>query len=139
MRSAEDDLIGITNSHRISFEPSKEIHVLADRHKLEQVIINFVNNAVKYSDPDTTIKVTCEEKEGQVFVSVEDQGMGIPIKDQAFIFDRFYRVESDSTKNIKGFGMGLYICKEIIESHQGEIGVDSIKGEGSKFWFAIPA
>jgi len=64
--------------------------------------------------------------------------MGIPEKDQPFVFDRFYRVESESMKNKKGFGIGLYICREIIERHHGTIGLESTEGEGSTFWFTLP-
>lgn len=69
---------------------------------------------------------------------VKDQGMGIPVKDQPFVFDRFYRVESEAMKNKKGFGLGLYICKELIERRNGQTGLESRDGDGSTFWFRLP-
>lgn len=138
MNSSKEDMVGLTSSHQIIFEPSDHIFVEADRNKIEQVIINFINNAVKYSEAATIIKISCFATENDVVLSVSDQGMGIPPKDQPFIFDRFYRVENDAMQSVKGFGIGLYICKEIIESHQGKIGVESTIGKGSRFWFSLP-
>lgn len=138
IRLTEEDCIAIINSHRVLFESVDLINVEADRNKVEQVLTNFINNAVKYSPADTAIHVKCHQQDGYVNISVKDEGMGIPVKDQPFIFDRFYRVESDAMKNKKGFGMGLYICKEIIERHNGQIGVSSEEGHGSTFWFRLP-
>ena len=132
------ECLTMIKSHRLIFEPAEIAVVEADRSKVEQVVINFINNAVKYSAYDTRITVNCSVKNGFITISVKDQGMGIPKEDQPFIFDRFYRVESDAMKSTKGFGMGLYICKEIIERHNGQIGVDSAEGSGSKFWFRLP-
>jgi two-component system sensor histidine kinase VicK len=64
--------------------------------------------------------------------------MGIRLQDQKKLFERFYRVEGENTNSIAGFGIGLYICKEIIEGHQGQIGVESNLGKGSTFWFTLP-
>ncbi|WAC39017.1 sensor histidine kinase [Pedobacter sp. SL55] len=82
--------------------------------------------------------MNCQRKEACVKVSVTDSGMGIPIKDQPHIFDRFYRVLGPQTENITGFGIGLYLCKEIIGRHGGRVGVESDYGKGSTFWFEIP-
>lgn len=138
IRSTEEECLTVMSSHKFVFEPSETVAVEADRNKIEQVLINFISNAVKYSPADTIIKVSCSTKEGYVHIAVKDQGMGIPLKDKPFIFDRFYRVESDAMKNKKGFGIGLYICKEIVERHHGQIGVESKEGSGSLFWFRLP-
>ncbi|RZJ33566.1 MAG: PAS domain S-box protein, partial [Chryseobacterium sp.] len=135
--SEEDSLVTI-NSHKVIFAPIETTQVDADQDKIEQVLINFINNAVKYSPAGSTIEVSCITKTGMAKISVKDQGMGIPIADQPFIFDRFFRVESDAMKDKNGFGIGLYICKEIIERHQGTIGVESTEGQGSVFWFSLP-
>nr|WP_314491856.1 ATP-binding protein [uncultured Chryseobacterium sp.] len=135
---AEEESMVTISSHKVVFAPVDITPLNADQDKIEQVLINFINNAVKYSPEGTTIKVTCITKNGIAHVSVKDQGMGIPLADQPFIFDRFFRVESEAMKNKKGFGIGLYICKEIIERHQGTIGVESIEGQGSTFWFTLP-
>lgn len=71
-------------------------------------------------------------------VSVKDEGMGIKVQDQEKIFDRFYRVQSQHTRHISGFGIGLYLSAEIIRHHEGHIGVDSEKGVGSTFYFELP-
>jgi len=138
LKVTEEECLSMITSHHLVFEPTTSAMVEADRNKVEQVLINFINNAVKYSPTDTVIHVKSFTKDGYVHITIKDQGMGIPLKDQGFIFDRFYRVESDAMKNKKGFGMGLYICKEIIERHNGQIGMESMEGTGSTFWFSLP-
>lgn len=135
---AEEDSLVTINSHTVVFAPTETTPLDADQDKIEQVLTNFINNAVKYSPSGTIIEVSCSTKKGMMKVCVKDQGMGIPIADQPFIFDRFFRVESDAMKDKNGFGIGLYICKEIIERHQGTIGVESTEGQGSVFWFSLP-
>lgn len=134
----EEDCLNMISSHTLVFEPAETALLKADRNKIEQVVINFINNAIKYSPHNTTINIKCFTRDGFVHIAVKDQGMGIPAKDQPYIFDRFYRVESDAMKNKKGFGLGLYICKEIIERHNGQIGLESKEGIGSTFWFRLP-
>ena len=137
VRIAEEESLATITSHTVAFAPVEFTPVKADKDKIEQVLINFINNAVKYSPEGSTINVSCVTTEGMAHVCVTDKGMGIPVKDQPFIFDRFYRVESENMKNKQGFGIGLYICKEIIESHHGQIGVESIVGKGRTLCFAI--
>ncbi|WP_294246786.1 ATP-binding protein [uncultured Chryseobacterium sp.] len=138
VRIAEEESLATVTSHQVVFAPVEFTPVEADQDKIEQVLLNFINNAVKYSPGGSVINVSCTTENGVAQVYVKDQGMGIPSKDQPFIFDRFYRVESEAMKNKKGFGIGLYICKEIIERHNGQIGVESTEGQGSTFWFTLP-
>lgn len=138
VKDAEESVMPETTSHKIIFKPVEETWVNVDKDKIEQVINNFISNAIKYSPPYTTIQVACVTIGNYAHVSVKDEGMGIRPQDQERLFDRFYRVEGQETKSIAGFGIGLYICKEIIERHEGKIGVESKPGEGSTFWFDLP-
>ncbi|MDB5124640.1 MAG: yycG 5 [Mucilaginibacter sp.] len=124
--------------HVISFEPQKDIVVSADREKVGQVITNLLSNAIKYSDKGRAIIISCKKTGNNVMVSVTDNGIGIKLKDQEKLFQRFYRVESERMKNISGFGIGLYLANEIIQLHKGKIGVESEEGKGSTFYFSLP-
>ena len=130
-------LITIT-THQVILHPVGDIQVKGDQEKLEQVLVNFINNAVKYSPAGSNINVGCITKDGWVKISVTDEGIGIPKQDQPHIFDRFYRVLGAHTEHVTGFGIGLYLCKEIIDRHGGRVGVESEHGKGSTFWFMIP-
>jgi PAS domain S-box-containing protein len=114
------------------------LEIIADRDKIEQVLINFMDNAIKYSPSNSTITMHVAIHSGYFEVEIKDQGKGINHKDQKQIFNKFYRVNDDADRYASGFGIGLFICKEIIQKHQGEIGVDSQIGQGSTFWFKIP-
>lgn len=114
-----------------------ELEVFADKHRLDQVIVNFVNNAVKYASNSKTIRIHIEKVAHQAKVSVTDQGPGIPKDKVGHLFDRFFRVDGQG-KTYSGLGLGLYIAAEIIERHQGKIGVESELGKGSTFWFTVP-
>lgn len=128
----------ITNSHKIEFEAPATINVNADREKIGQVISNFLNNAIKYSSKGTTIIINATASDGNLQVAVTDEGIGIKTKDQAKIFQRFYRVDDDELKSISGFGIGLYLSSEIIQRHKGKIWVKSVEGKGSTFYFSLP-
>jgi two-component system sensor histidine kinase VicK len=122
----------------INFKPGGAVHVHADADKLEQVMINFLSNAIKYTPKGGTIEVDCQVVDDKAQVSVTDEGMGIDQKDIDRLFERFYRVESKATEKIPGFGIGLYLCAEIIRHHHGKIWVNSQTGKGSTFYFEIP-
>ncbi|RYY56556.1 MAG: response regulator [Chitinophagaceae bacterium] len=119
-------------------EGHADVTVNGDIIRLEQVLINFLSNAVKYSPTVREIHVICRMLPGdRLLVQVKDSGIGIPKADQALIFDKFYRTD-ESTKNFQGLGLGLYICADILSRHQCEYGVESNEGTGSVFYFIIP-
>ena len=111
--------------------------VLGDEVRIEQVLINLMNNAIKYSPDSDRIIVHTESNKQEVKVSIQDFGIGVPIKNQAPIFDKFYRVEETSVR-FQGLGLGLYISAEIIRQHKGTYGMESQLGVGSTFYFTLP-
>ncbi|UCC62605.1 MAG: HAMP domain-containing histidine kinase, partial [Anaerolineae bacterium] len=113
--------------------------VLGNPLRLGQAVSNLVGNAIKYTSHGGQISVSVTNEDGQVVVTVEDNGIGIPSADLAYIFDKFYRVQAKETEGITGSGLGLSIVKSIVEKHQGRIWVRSQVGEGSTFNFVLPA
>lgn len=114
-----------------------ELNLFADEMRIEQVIINFVTNAIKYGPDGEEIHLITEIRENDLYFSVKDFGIGMSQEHVQKIFDKFYRIEETSTR-FQGLGIGLYICQEIIERHQGKIGATSIPDQGSEFYFQIP-
>ena len=113
--------------------------VLADYDKIEQVLVNLVENAIKYSPVGGPIVLAAEPTSTEVIVSVTDSGIGVPVSERERIFDRFSRLDSRYVRERKGAGLGLYICKAIVEAHGGRIWVESIPGAaGSRFCFTLP-
>jgi len=117
---------------------SADISVTADKDRLEQVIINLIDNAIKFNKKKGFVRIFGEEINGKVKIIVEDSGIGIPEKDIPRIFERFYRVDKARSRELGGTGLGLSIVKHIIELHNGSAGVESTEGLGSKFWFILP-
>lgn len=111
--------------------------VQADRSRIEQVLTNLFSNAAKYSPYNSVITINCTTQDDVVTISVADNGVGIPEKELGLLFNKFHRVKTTYNKT-KGYGLGLYICAEIIKVHKGKIGVESKEGEGSVFWFSLP-
>jgi PAS domain S-box-containing protein len=112
--------------------------VAADKDRVRQILINLVENAIKYSPKPGTIELGVETFEGVVLFRVLDEGLGIPAEEQARIFDKFYRLDPDMTRGIGGTGLGLYICKELVERMGGRIWVESRREKGSAFFFDLP-
>ena len=119
--------------------PPEPALVLGNDLRLRQVISNLVGNAIKYTPEAGRVRLTVQQGDRTVLLSVEDTGMGIPIGDLPYIFDKFYRVESDATADIQGTGLGLSICKSVTEKHGGRIWAESVPGKGSIFYVALPA
>ncbi|MEO8036528.1 MAG: ATP-binding protein, partial [Acidobacteriota bacterium] len=113
--------------------------VYGDRDRLEQVLGNLLENAVKYSPEGSKISVSVEVRGGQFMNAVSDHGIGIPLDELAQVFERFHRGRQVSSTNYGGLGLGLYITKQIIERHGGQIWVESKEGLGTTFFFSLPA
>ena len=116
----------------------QELLINGDKNRIEQVLVNLVDNAIKFNRDKGFIKIYHENSGGKINVVVEDSGMGIPQNDISRIFERFYRVDKARSRQLGGTGLGLSIVKHIVELHGGITGVESTEGLGSKFWFALP-
>jgi two-component system CheB/CheR fusion protein len=136
--TVEDIEYAYKNIH-VSVQVDSICQVNADRDRIGQVLINFITNAIKYSPDDQNIEIKVfQTDDTTVSVSVKDHGIGIEEQDQQNIFKRFYRVTGKNEETFSGFGIGLYLAKEIIERHDGQVSVKSKKGEGSTFIFTLP-
>jgi signal transduction histidine kinase len=125
---------------QFSMPPEEHIYVVIDANRIGQVIINYLTNAIKYAPADRPIEVSvCQERE-HALVSVRDEGPGLSQSDRERVWERFYRVREIKTLNGSSvsLGLGLHICKTIVQLHHGEVGVHSIPGKGSTFWFTLP-
>ncbi|UNC90881.1 two-component system histidine kinase PnpS [Candidatus Contubernalis alkaliaceticus] len=118
--------------------PDSPVHVLGDEDKIHQVLLNLLDNSMKYTPEGGSIKVTLLEKVKEILVVVEDTGIGIPREEISRIFERFYRVDKARSRKMGGTGLGLAIVKHIIETHHGRIWVESNLTQGSRFYFTLP-
>ena len=109
------------------------LYVNADKEKIQQVLYNLVDNAIKFSHPDSSIRIETTERHNKIFVSVKDSGIGIPKEDQKLIFNRFYKTDLSRGKDKKGTGLGLSIVQEILRAHD----VVSTENVGSEFIFSL--
>ncbi|WP_342644498.1 ATP-binding protein [Mucilaginibacter sp. CSA2-8R] len=138
INEVEDEVLSTIGSHQIVFAPVEATWIHADRDKIGQVINNFISNAVKYSPPGSNINITCEATSNKLVLNVRDEGIGINQEDQPRLFKRYFRVNNSGYQNVAGFGIGLYLCAEIIKQHGGKIGVESKMRKGSTFYFELP-
>jgi signal transduction histidine kinase len=128
----------IASRHKLLVElPSEDIEIRVDAQKVGQVVINLLTNAIKYSEPHSSIRLFCSRYGDQVRISIEDEGMGIAPQHLDRIFNRFYRI-AKSSSSTEGMGLGLYISQEIIAGHKGRIWAESVEGKGSTFHIDLP-
>jgi signal transduction histidine kinase len=118
---------------------SDEENVSADFGRIQQVLYNLIDNAIKFSHQNSTVDIITEEKGSKVMVSVKDHGIGIPKDAINKIWERFYKTDLSRGKDKKGTGLGLSIAKEIIEAHDENITVVSTEGAGTEFTFSLPS
>lgn len=128
--------LSLVKQRKIILKRGLAVYSNANKERISQVMVNFINNAIRYSEEDIVVRVY--EKPGKACIEVEDFGMGIKKENLAKIFERYYRINHADDYAKEGAGIGLYICNEIIKSHQGEIKVKSKVGHGSTFIIELP-
>lgn len=138
MREIVENIQGTTSTHQIVAREIGDIRVVGDKDRLGQVLINLLTNAIKYSPQANRVLLQTVTNGQQVTVSVQDFGIGIAETYHHHIFERFYQVTDPQEKTYPGLGIGLYIVHEIIRRHQGNIWVESRKGQGATFFFTLP-
>ncbi|MBW2480031.1 MAG: DUF3365 domain-containing protein [Deltaproteobacteria bacterium] len=129
--------LSIDKNVAITYENPRDILVELDLERIEQVLVNLIENAIKFSDSGTEIKIKVEEDPAYVTVAVRDQGMGISAENLNTIFDKFSTVPSAGVNKPEGTGLGLAICRAIVEGHDGRIWAESVEGESSTFYFTL--
>jgi len=132
-----DEIQHTTSQHRIELDVNSNASVYADKERIGQVIVNFLSNAIKYSNDAESIFVASYLDDDEVILSVRDYGIGISRDLQHLVFDQFYRVGGNLQHTYPGLGLGLYISSEIVKNEGGRIWVESEEGEGSTFYFAL--
>lgn len=133
-----EDLQRTSTKHTIVKELKGKKIIYSDKERIEQVVINFITNAIKYSPQAVKIIVKTSIKENEVSLCVKDFGLGISQENQKKVFEQFYRVDGDQQNTFPGLGLGLYISSEIIKQEDGKIWVESEEGKGSTFCFSLP-
>lgn len=126
-----------SGTHHITLQGDMELQIHADEQQIDQVLVNLVNNAVKYAPGSKEITITITKLEDTAKIAITDHGPGVLPEKIPHLFDRYYRADYSGLQ-FSGLGLGLYICAEIIKKHGGEIGVDSVVNKGSTFWFTLP-
>ncbi len=138
VKKAVVDFQFATDTHHIVKEGEIKDQVFGDQSRIEEVLTNLITNAIKYSPKAVKVVVRVGTDKNNAIVCVQDFGFGISKKDQAKVFERFYRTGDKDEMNVAGFGLGLYISAEIVKGHHGKIWIESTKGKGSKFYFTLP-
>jgi len=139
LQKAVDEAQFRGSDHNIVLELGKKLpRVDIDARRIRQVLDNIIDNACKYSSEGTKVVVSARREGQEVIISIADQGVGIPDEEKDKIFDRMYRIEQRLTPEVGGVGLGLAVCKGLVEAHGSRICVESELGKGSTFYFALP-
>jgi len=144
LRSIVADVIALAEARRQDYSVSfcisipDNLYVEADRTRLEQILSNLIDNAVKFNRPGGLVTIIAEQKADKAVVTVEDTGVGVAVSDLPRIFERLYRADKSRSNRIEGTGLGLAIVKHLVQAHRGEITATSVLGRGSRFSFTLP-
>jgi PAS domain S-box-containing protein len=139
VREAVEAIATTTRSHQLELTlPPESIEIYIDSTRIGQVVTNLVTNAVKYSPDGKKVYITVLLQGEAIICKIKDHGIGIPVDKQKRIFDRFYRVDTLPKGKFDGLGLGLFIASEIVDHHNGKIGLTSNEGDGAEFWFTLP-
>jgi signal transduction histidine kinase len=138
IREITDEIMITALTYNIELDLGDGLMINADKDRISQVLVNLLTNAIKYSPGESRIIIKTYPSGNETVIAIKDFGIGIDSEDHEKIFDRFYRVEGKDEKAFPGFGIGLYIVKEIVSLHEGRIWVESERGNGSCFYFTLP-
>jgi PAS domain S-box-containing protein len=119
--------------------PDRASPILCDENRLRQILVNLVDNAIKYSPEGGDVEIRFQAQNGECLIEVVDEGLGIPSSERERIFEKFYRLDPEQRRGVGGSGLGLYICRELVERMNGRIEVESEPGKGSRFTVALPS
>lgn len=144
LRGLLGDVLSLAEARRgtagvaISVAVPDDLLVMADRTRLEQILYNLIDNAIKFNRPEGIVTITTEPQNGRVAIHVDDTGVGIAAQDLPRVFERLYRADKSRSRRTEGTGLGLAIVKHLVQAHGGEISVKSELGRGSRFSFTLP-
>ena len=124
--------------YTVIFDPDADYTVTGDSGRISQVLYNLLGNALTYTGTDKTVRITQQDTGTRIRVEISDSGEGIPADELPYIFDRYYRSRENHRRAVIGSGLGLNICRSILEKHGAEYGVRSDEGKGTTFWFELP-
>ncbi|MBQ6060132.1 MAG: HAMP domain-containing histidine kinase [Clostridia bacterium] len=124
--------------YTVTFEAAEDVFVTADSGRISQVIYNLAGNALTYTGADKAVRIRQERKDGMVRITITDSGEGIPPEELPFIWDRYYRSRENHKRAVIGSGLGLNICRGILENHHAPYGAETPPEGGTVFWFALP-
>lgn len=137
VRDTVERVQSTTATHRFEIDAPERLEVRCDANRIEQALTNFLTNATKYSPGADRVIIRVDDEGNHTRISVRDFGIGISQEETSRVFDRYFRTDQGK-RRAEGIGLGLYICKALIEAHGGEIGVESQTDRGSTFWFTLP-